>query len=91
MMTDAENELVTEWWARLSLGGRRLNAQILSSEARFAVESPEREPPESRNSGVRRLVARVTAAPGPLRIAILLAPADGIAAPKISIQPLAEW
>jgi hypothetical protein len=91
MTTDAEIELVTERWARLSLGGRRLNAQILSSEARFAVESPEREPPESRNSGVRRLVARVTAAPGPLRIAILLAPADGIAAAKIPIQPLAEW
>lgn len=91
MTTDAKIDIVTERWAKLSLGGRRLNAQILSSEARLAVESAESEPPESRNAGVRRLVARITAAPGPLRIAILLAPADRIAAAKIPIRPLAEW
>jgi hypothetical protein len=91
MTTDAEIELVTDQQAMLSMDGRRLEVQVLSSDARFAVESAEREPPENENVGVRRLVARVAAAPGPLRLAVLLAPASRIAAAKVPILPLSEW
>jgi hypothetical protein len=81
--------------ATLTLDGRVLTARILQPQgAKFAVESAEQKPPQAPNTGVSRLVFRVPAQPGPLRLAVLLTPqAPGAPAeaafPKII--PLADW
>jgi len=80
--------------ATLTLDGRKLTARILQPQgATFAVESAEQKPPQAPNTGVSRLVFRVPAQPGTLRLAVLLSPqAQGAAAPAApKITPLADW
>ena len=91
--TDAKVE-ASGTTATLTLDGRKLTARILQPQgAAFAVESAEQEPPQAPNTGVSRLVFRVPAQPGPLRLAVLLSPqalgAPVLTAPKIT--PLADW
>ena len=62
--------------------------------AAFTVESAEREPPDRKNEGVRRLVMRHPLAAGPARIVVLFQPGGG-APPRIMGEivapPLSEW
>ena len=80
--------------ALLSLEGKALTARILAPQGgRFTVESAERKRPEATNRGVRRLMIRLKADKGPLRFAVLLAPAwpDGKQVQSATIAPLKEW
>lgn len=80
--------------ATLTLDGQRLTARILSpAGAAFAIESAEQKPPQATNKGIRRLMVRLQAKPGPLRFAVLLSPhwPDGKAIAKTDIVPLAQW
>ena len=94
LMTRAAVSLKGEREAELSVDGKRLLVRALSPEgAEFAVESTKQEPPQNPNEGIQRLVLRVPAAEGPVRIAVQLAPVwpDGGAADKPAVEPLAEW
>lgn len=93
MTTDAEIEINADGSALLEQDGKRLTVTALHpTAASFTVESAEREPPEKRNEGVRRLILRLPARTGDLQIAILLAPHwedDGATLPG-DVVPLAD-
>ena len=93
MTTDAEIEINADGSALLEQDGKRLTVTALHpTAASFTVESAEREPPEKRNEGVRRLILRLPARTGDLHIAILLAPHwedDGATLPG-DVVPLAD-
>jgi hypothetical protein len=75
MTTDAEIETTDDGRAVLTLDGRRLEAEILApAAATFSEESAEREPPQARNEGVRRLVIRLPSDMGRLDLAVRLSP-----------------
>ncbi len=94
MMTDAAIRVDEGGRATLTRKGRVLEARIVSPEdAGFTVESAERDPPERRNEGVRRLTLTLAGAKGSVRIAVLLAPVhDGkvVVEPPV-VTPLEEW
>jgi len=80
--------------ATLTQQDRRLVAEVLSPRgASFIVESAQRKPPEARNDGISRLMIRLPAQSGNVRIAVLLRPVwqEGKppAAPKL--KPLLRW
>ncbi|GIX06196.1 MAG: hypothetical protein KatS3mg115_0599 [Candidatus Poribacteria bacterium] len=81
--------------AELTQNGKRLIATILSpTGAEFSQASAEQEPPQRRNEGVSRLLVKLPAQAGTVRIAILLAPVweGGAVTPEsIPVQPLADW
>ncbi len=80
--------------ATLTLGGRALTARVLSpAGAAFRAESAERKKPEATNQGIRRLMIRVQAKPGPLRFAVLLSPhwPGGRQVKSSKVVPLGEW
>ncbi len=80
--------------ATLTQQGRQLVAEVLSPPgASFSVESAEREPPEARNEGISRLMIRLPAQSGDVRIAVLLSPVwpDGKPVAKPRIKPLKRW
>jgi hypothetical protein len=81
--------------ARLRESGEELVARILAPAkgVRFVVASAERDAPEKRNAGVRRLVARMPEGAGAVRLAILLVPSrgDGESVEAPPVVPLAEW
>ena len=84
--------------AILSLGGKKLEARILSPEsARFEVRPAEPLPTspnpagQKSNSGVRKLSVHLTAA-GNVRLSVVFLPKDGeseLFEPRI--RPLSEW
>jgi hypothetical protein len=76
--------------ATLRQKGKTLKAFILQPQgARFEVESADPGPPQARNEGVSKLVVRLPAAAGSLRLAVVLTP-DG-EAPALPVSALAEW
>jgi len=80
--------------ALLTQDGKKLKATILDPvDASFAVESAEQEPPQARNESIRRLVLRVPAETGNLRIAVLFEPGwdEGSSVRTVSVCPLGEW
>ncbi len=80
--------------ATLSLEGKQLRAKILSpAGATFTSASAEQKPPQRTNKGVRRLLARVKASKGPVRIAVVLIPAASGRKenPSVAITPLSGW
>ncbi len=94
MTTDAQIEVVRNNLARLTLDGKELDARLLSpSGASFTVESAEQEAPERSNAGVQRLMMRVQAPAGPVRVAVLLSPvwADAEPVAAVDLRALAEW
>lgn len=94
MTTDAQVEVAEDGLARLTLDGKRLDARVLSPfGAAFTVESAEQEAPEKTNAGVRRLMVRVQAPAGPMRVMVLLSPVwpDAEPAATVDLRPLAEW
>ncbi|MCX7016491.1 MAG: heparinase II/III family protein [Candidatus Sumerlaeota bacterium] len=95
MTTKAEIAVDRDGSALLTMEDKQMRARLLSpAGAAFTVESAEqRPPPHKSNKGVRRLMARVPAQPGPLRIAVLLAPVwpAGGEAPAPALRPLADW
>ncbi|MCU0915540.1 MAG: heparinase II/III-family protein [Planctomycetes bacterium] len=93
MTTDAAIE-VRQGTAVLRVGSKVLTARVLSPQsAVFTVESAEQEPPQKKNTGVRRLVMRLPQARGTVRVAILLSPAwpDGKIVETVEIKPLSRW
>ena len=95
MTIDAEIRMVSGDMAFLSSGGRRCNLRIESpAGAVFTVESAERAAPEKANRGVKRLMIRLAADPGPLRLTILITPMDrsnnSLSVP-LDVMPLAHW
>lgn len=94
MTTDAEIDIKSPGVARLTLGGKKLLARVLSpSDASFTVESAEQKPPQKSNQGVSRLLVRLPKTEGNITIAVLLSPEweDGVSVRKVSIKPLAGW
>jgi len=80
--------------AVLTLDGKTLTARVLSpAGAAFSVESAEQKSPQATNKGVRRLMVRLKAQPGPLRFAVLLSPhwPDGKQVRSSKITPLKQW
>ncbi|HYE06807.1 MAG TPA: heparinase II/III family protein [Planctomycetota bacterium] len=80
--------------AVLTLNGKRMHAAILSpAGARFTIASAHRDPPERANAGVSQLQVHVEAAPGPLRVAVLLSPewSDAGPVPAPDLVPLGRW
>jgi hypothetical protein len=74
MTTDAAIELRGDA-AVLTLDGKTLHARLESPKgAQFMVESAEREKPEKRNTGVRRLLVNLPQAEGKIEIRVVLAP-----------------
>jgi hypothetical protein len=94
LTTDAEITLRKEWTAELSLGGKKLVMRVLSPyHAPLAIESAEQEPPQKRNKGTKRLVIRLPAAQGDVRVTVLFSPVwpNGEWLSGVSVKPLAEW
>jgi hypothetical protein len=93
MTTDAEIRLEGAR-AVLEQSGQRMTAEILSpAGAKFAVASGEQKPPQKTNKGVRRLLVRLPASQGAVRIAVLFTPQRqaGKAAAPPKLEPLAKW
>lgn len=94
MTTDAEIEVEAGAVARLRLDGRQLVARLLCPvDGRFAVESAEQAPPEKTNTGVKRLVVRLSEVKGNVRLAVLFSPVweGGEVAKAAELKSLAEW
>ena len=94
MTTDAQISVERETVATLRLKGKELTARLLSPQTgRFTLESAEQEPPQKKNTGVRRLMVRLPRAAGQMCIAILFSPAweDGKVVEGAEIKPLSDW
>jgi len=94
MTTDAEIDVARGTVAVLKLKGKELTARLLSpANAVFTVESAEQEPPQKRNTAVRRLMVKLPETEGLVRLAVLLAPAwdDGKTVTNAEVKPLADW
>ncbi len=94
MTTEAEIKLLADGSAELTLQGEKMRALALSpAGAALSVESAEQEPPQLRNRGVRRLMVRLSAVSGDVRIAVLLSPVwpDGRVVTDAALIPLGEW
>jgi hypothetical protein len=80
--------------AVLREGGKELRAEILSpAGAVFSVESAEQKPPQKENKGIRRLMIRLKAPAGALRVAVLFTPAapGGKSEAAPTLKPLEQW
>ena len=76
MTTDAEIDVKQGTVAVLKLKGKELTARLLSpKDAAFTVESAEQQPPQKKNTGVRRLMVKLPQAGGAVCVAVLLSPA----------------
>lgn len=94
MTTDAQIEIGPGPVAVLKLQDQTLIARVLSpAHATFTVESAEQQPPQKRNTGVRRLLMKLPRSSGAVRVAVLLAPVwgDGKTVETAEIKPLARW
>jgi len=94
LTTDAEIEVRQGTVAVLKLKGKELTARLLSPKnAVFTVESAEQQPPQAKNTGVRRLVVKLPPAGGDVGIAVLFSPAwnDGKVVQDAEVKPLASW
>jgi len=94
MTTDAEITPKKGGLALLALKGKKLTARILSpAGVEFTVESAEQAPPQKKNAGVRRLIARIPKAAGSVRLAVLLSPhwADGRKVDQVQLESLSRW
>jgi hypothetical protein len=77
--------------ARLSQGGRTIEARLLSpAGAAFAVETPDVNPPQTPLDGVVKLVVRVRKPSMPIRVAVLFTPAPD-EADDPPLRPLETW
>lgn len=96
MTTDARirKERSVAFTKLISEKDKEMSVRILSPEgAVFTVESAEQKPPQNPNKGVKRLVIRLKAKAGPLRIAVLLSPhwPDGAVAGRCLLKDLSKW
>ena len=77
--------------AHLKLKSAALTARVLfPSGATFKVESAEQEPPQKPNKGVKRLMVRLPAQSGLVRVVVLLSPEwpdMGSAAGVVDVSP----
>ncbi len=77
--------------ATLRLNGKTLEAQILSPvNAAFSFEEVNLRPPQRPTPGLGKLLIRLPAQSGDLRIAVLLSP-DDESARDANLSPLGEW
>jgi hypothetical protein len=94
LTTDAEINVQQGTVAVLKLKGKELTARLLSPKnAVFTVESAEQQPPQERNTGVRRLIVKLPQASGDICIAVFFSPAwsDGKVVEAAEAKPLASW
>jgi hypothetical protein len=94
MTTDASIQIINPKQAELTLGGQKMTAKILSpANAVFAVESASQLAPQKLNTGISRLLAKVTATTGNVTVSVLLAPQWPGSTNSYSgeITPLAKW
>jgi hypothetical protein len=80
--------------ATLKRDDKQLVARILSpAGAVFSVESAQQKPPENINKGISRLMVRLPARSGLLRIAVVFEPVgpDGGPSGTADIMPLDQW
>jgi hypothetical protein len=77
--------------ATLTQGGAGLEARLLAPPgARFELVSDNAPPPQGQQPDVQDLVVRLPKTTGPVRIAVLLAPAEeGLPVP--ALEPLEKW
>jgi hypothetical protein len=94
MTTDAEIDVKQGTVAMLKLRGKELTARLLSPKGVvFTVESAEQQPPQEKNTGVRRLIVRLPRVEDTVRMAVLFSPAwpDGQVVEASEVKPLASW
>jgi hypothetical protein len=94
LTTDAEIDVKHGTAAVLKLRGKELTARLLSpKDAVFTVESAEQQPPQEKNTGVRRLIVKLPQARGDVCLAVLFSPAwnDGKVVEVAEVKPLAGW
>ena len=94
MTTDATIQLIDPKQAELTISGKKLTALILSpSSATFSVESAQQVAPQQLNTGVNRLLIRMTAPIGNALISVSLSPQWTSVATGYSseIIPLSKW
>ncbi len=93
MTTDAKIAADKKGQAVLTIGDKKMTAQILSpAGAVFTVESAEQKPPLYPNKGIKRLMIRLKDQKGPLRITVFFAPLrpdGGPLTPKV--KALEQW
>ncbi|MFH1741703.1 MAG: heparinase II/III family protein [bacterium] len=93
MTTDAD-VIVESNTARCMLDGKTLTARIVSPrDAVFSVESAEQKPPQKTNTGVNRLMIRLSKQSGSVRIAVLFSPhwENGETVEVTEVKPLDTW
>jgi hypothetical protein len=77
--------------ATLTIGGKVLQATLLSPSGAVFTQEPAQPPlPEKQNAGVSRLLVALAPRSGDVRIAVRFAPKDAPAA-AVALVPLAEW
>jgi hypothetical protein len=94
LTTDAEIDVKQGTIAVLRLKGRELTARLLNPKnAAFTVESAEQQPPQAKNTGVRRLLVKLPQVGGDVSIAVLFSPtwSDGKVVEAAEVKPLAKW
>jgi hypothetical protein len=94
MTTDATIQIVNSKQAELTLNGQKLTARILSpDDAVFTVESAVQAAPQKLNTGVNRLLAKVSSTAGNVTVSVLLAPQWPGSTSNYSgeITPLTKW
>jgi len=94
MTTDAEIDVKQGTVAVLKLKGKELTARLLSpKDAVFTVESAQQQPPQARNTDVRRLMVKLPQAAGLVRLVVLLSPTwdNGKTVTGAEVKPLANW
>lgn len=94
MTTDAQIAVGKNGTATLTQEGKQLKARILSPVgASFTAESAGQKAPQKSNEGISRLMVRLPAQQGKVRIAILLEPVwpDGRSVDTFDLIPLVDW
>jgi hypothetical protein len=93
MLTDADVTLDGRR-AVMRQNGKTMTAEVLEpAGAVFSTISAEQAPPQKLNKGSKRLMVKVPAAKGAVRIAVLLAPhwPNGTPSKNIRVLPLSTW
>jgi hypothetical protein len=94
MTTDAKIAADKKGQAVLTIGDKKMTAQILSpAGAVFTVESAEQKPPLQSNKGIKRLMIRLKDQKGPLRITVFFAPLRPDGGPLLTpkVKALEQW
>jgi hypothetical protein len=92
LFTHAKIEIGEGAAANLLQDGVRVKARVLSPEgARFTAAPAVAPAPQRQQAGVSSLRLEMRQGPGPVRIAVLIEPADSAAGPAMKLKALSDW